>query len=112
MRFRGLLVLCATLLAGVAVAQSAAPSQAQQDDRWEAVSATASSSNFHADMLPGTNGSSHNPFHFKEPAKRGPVDKPPPQANDKAVVMGQQRPWQNGQPPVNCLLEPRDPVCR
>lgn len=112
MRFRASLILCAMLLAGTAAAQTGTPSQTGQNDRWEAAPA-ASSSSYPADrLLPGTAGTVNSPFHFKQTAQRGPAYKPPPQASDNAAVMGQQRPWQNGRPPVNCALEPRDPACR
>ncbi len=113
MKFRGLLIPCAMLLAGVAVAPSTVASQVQQDDRWEAAPATASSSNYRADrLLPRSSASSHSSFHFKQPAKRGPAYELPPQANDKAAVMGKPRPWQNGRPPLDCAITPRDPACR
>ena len=112
MVFRGLLMGCATLLAGAVAAQAAAPRQTTQNDHWDAAPAAAGSSSYRADRaLPGGGSSSHSPFHFKQPDRRGPAYAPPPQANDKAAVMGQQRPWQNGQPPVDCALEPRNPVC-
>ncbi len=113
MWFRARLILCTALLAGVASAQTATPSQAAQNDRWSATPAVAGSSNYRADRsLPGTGGTRSSPFHFKQPVKHGPAYKPPPQANDKATVMGRQRPWQNGRPPVDCALEPRDSACQ
>lgn len=111
MLFRGLLIVCATLFAGSVAAQSTAPSQTTRNDRWE-TPPPASSSGYQADrLLPGTAGTSESPFQFKEAPKRGPAYQPPPQANDKAAVMGKQRPWQNGRPPANCALDPRDPAC-
>ena len=113
MCFRASLILCAMLLAGTAAAQAVTPSQTGHNDRREAVPAVASSSSYPAERsLPGTAGTANSPFRFKQTARRGPAYKQPPQASDKAAVMGQQRPWQNGQPPVNCALEPRDPACR
>ena len=113
MRLRASLIFCAMLLAGTACAQTATAGQAAQGDRREAVPAPASSSsNAAARLLPGTAGSASSPFHFKQTAHRGPAFKAPPQASDKAAVMGQQRPWQNGRPPLDCALEPRDPACR
>ena len=110
---RASLMFCAMLLAGTACAQSGTPGHAGQSDRWEAAPApTSSSSDAAARLLPGTAGTADSPFHFKQTTQRGPASKPPPQANDKATVMGQQRPWQNGTPPMNCTLEPRDPACR
>ena len=113
MRFRTLLIGCMALLAGAAFAQTSAPSRAAQIDRSDTTPAVAGSSTYRAERaLPGSAESSHSPFHFKQSEPRGPAHQPPPQANDKAAVMGQQRPWQNGRPPVDCAVEPRDPKCR
>ena len=112
MNFRGTLIVCAMLLAGAVAAQTVAPSQTAQSDRWDTTPAAATSSTYRAEQsLPGSAGTSHNAFHFKEPAERGPAYAPPPQASDKAAVMGKQRPWQNGRPPVDCAVTPRDPAC-
>ena len=112
MRFRALLIPCAMLLAGAVAAQSAAPTQTRQDDRWEAAPAATSSSHFRADrVLPGR-VDDEGVFHFKQTNnKHGPAYQPPPRANDKAAVMGKPRPWQNGRPPVDCAIQPRDPAC-
>lgn len=112
MNFRGPLMVCAMLLAGTVAAQTAASSQTTQNDRWDTTPVAASSSNYRAEPpLPASAGSSRHPFHFKQPARQGPAYAPPPQANDKAAVMGTQRPWQNGRPPVDCAVTPRDPAC-
>jgi hypothetical protein len=112
MLLRGPLLICALGLAGSVAAQSAAPSQTTGNDRWEPATAATSSTAYRADrLLPGTARTSESPFHFREPSTRGPAYKPPPQANDKATVMGKQRPWQNGRPPVDCSIDPRDPAC-
>ncbi len=111
MIFRVLLLLSATLSAAVAVAQTTPVEHARPSDRWDSTPAAAASTGYRADRkLPGSD--SHSPFQFKQPARRGPAYAPPPQANDKAAVMGKQRPWQNGRPPVDCAMEPRDPACQ
>lgn len=108
---RTLLIPCAMLVASAAIAQTAPTTHTTTNDQWKAVPATASSSSYPAHaQLPGDDG--HSPFHFKQSAKTGPAYAPPPQPNDKATVMGKQRPWENGRPPVDCRLDPRDPVCR
>ncbi|MEO7051646.1 MAG: hypothetical protein ABI128_08270 [Rhodanobacter sp.] len=112
MKFRILPMVCMGLVAAAAFAQTAVPSRAVQADRPDPTPAVAGSSNYRtAPSLPGSAESRHSAFHFKQPDQRGPAHKPPPQANDKATVMGQQRPWQNGRP-VDCAVEPRDPTCR
>ncbi|HWU76642.1 MAG TPA: hypothetical protein VN043_09060 [Rhodanobacter sp.] len=110
MKFRVLLIPCLALIASAVLAQTAPPAQTPPSDQWHAVPASASSSSYRThSSLPGDDRRS--PFKFKQPGKRGPAYEPPPQANDKAAVMGKQRPWQNGRPPVDCALEPRDPAC-
>ena len=109
MKFQALLISCGLLLAAVVAAQSAPPGASPQDDRWTPPAAN-SSTHFNAEpALPGSAGKSV--FQFKQTEPRGPASNPPPQANDKAAVMGKQRPWQNGRPPVDCASQPRDPAC-
>jgi hypothetical protein len=113
MCFRASLILGAMLPAGMAHAQTGVSGRNGQKERPRAVPAATSSWNdAAARLLPGTAGTANSPFHFSEKAKRGPAYNPPPQASDKAAVMGQQRPWQNGRPLADCALEPRDPACR
>ncbi|MEO9078117.1 MAG: hypothetical protein ABI268_02285 [Rhodanobacter sp.] len=115
MMFRALLMACAMLTSSITAAQTAPPiqtappAQSVSKNHWNAVPATSGSSNDQAETaLPG--GDSHGPFHFDQPDKSGPAYALPPQANDKATVMGKQRPWQNGRPPLDCKGKP-DPAC-
>ncbi len=110
MKFRGLLIPCAMVLAGAVAAQSTAPQSASRDDRWDAAPPAASSTSYRsAPALPG--GDAHGVFRFKRAGHQGPAYAPPPQANDKAAVMGKSRPWQNGRPPVDCAMQPRAAEC-
>jgi len=111
MKFRGLLIPCAMVLAGAVAAQSTAPQSASRDDRWDAAPPAASSTSYRsAPALPG--GDAHGVFQFRQAKHQGPAYEPPPQANDKAAVMGKSRPWQNGRPPLDCAMHPRAPGCR
>ncbi|MEO7068608.1 MAG: hypothetical protein ABI114_16985 [Rhodanobacter sp.] len=111
MMFRALLIPCAMLVASVTIAQTAPATQTPTNDQWQAAPVAASSSDYSAHAaLPGD--AKKSPFQFKQPVKKGPAYALPPKPNDKATVMGKQRPWQNGRPPVDCKDEPRDPVCR
>ena len=111
MEFRGLPILCAMLLSGAVAAQSVAPRPASGDDRWDAAPVPASSASYRRVPAPPGNDAS-SVFRFKQAGHRGPAYAPPPQANDKAAVMGKPRPWQNGRPPLDCAAQPRDPACR
>jgi hypothetical protein len=110
MRFRQLLMASTWLLATAALAQTV-PATSSQSDRWTAHPATAGSTTFrdHATLEPKP---SHSPFKFKERQRTGPADQPPPSATDKAAVMGIDRAWQNGRPPVDCAQTPMDATCR
>jgi hypothetical protein len=110
MRFRCVLMASTWLLATAAMAQTS-PAASGQSDSWATHPATASSTTFrgHAavDAAP-----THSPFKFRERQRTGPADQPPPSATDKAAVMGTDRAWQNGRPPVNCAQTPMDATCR
>ncbi len=110
MRFRHVLMASTWLLAGAALAQTA-PVTSSQSDSWPAHPAAASSATFRGHATVEATPS-HSPFKFKERQRTGPADQPPPGATDKAAVMGTDRAWQNGRPPVNCAQTPMDATCR
>jgi hypothetical protein len=109
MHFRRVLVASTWLLATAAMAQTP-PAASGQSDSWAARPASASSAGFRGHAAAATPASS--PFKFKDRQRTGPADEPPPGANDKAAVMGTDRAWQNGRPPVNCAQTPMDATCR
>ncbi|CAM5245474.1 hypothetical protein [Rhodanobacter lindaniclasticus] len=103
-----LLPLC--LVSVAALAQSAPPAAS---DQWQQPATSASVAAHAATPLPGGDAAAKpSPFKFKGERKAWTDEPPPPQANDKAAVMGKQRPWQNGRPPLDCAARPRDPACR
>jgi hypothetical protein len=97
-------------LASVAMAQSVPPAPSNASDSWATHPAGASTSygNGHATMDPKQD---KQHFKFKDRNDQGPVSAPPPGANDKAAVMGQDRAWQDGRPPVDCAQTPQDSKC-
>jgi hypothetical protein len=109
MHFRRVLMASTWLLATAAMAQTP-PAASGQSDSWAARPASASSAGFRGHAAAATPASS--PFKFKDRQRTGPADEPPPGANDKAAVMGTDRAWQNGRPPVNCAQTPMDATCR
>jgi hypothetical protein len=110
MRFRLVLMASTWLIATAAMAQTA-PTTSSQSDSWAARPAVASSAGFRSDSaVAATPARSH--FKFKDRQRTGPVDQPPPSATDKAAVMGTDRAWQNGRPPVDCAQTPMDATCR
>ncbi|MEW9571205.1 hypothetical protein ABQJ54_05530 [Rhodanobacter sp. Si-c] len=110
MRIRNLVSLPLCLLAVAAVAQTAPPAT-RQDDQWSRPAAAATTG--HGYALPGNDATTKpSPFKFKSERKTWEPEPPPPRANDQDAVMGTERPWQNGQPPVSCAQTPHDPSCR
>lgn len=111
MRYRNIVFLPALLLAWSVAAQTRAPATADANDGLHAAPAAASSVEYRDSVVvPKAPVAGH--FKFKPQRRDNPLDKPPPSAMDKAAVMGTQRPWQNGQPPVDCAMSPRDAACR
>ncbi|MFC5435785.1 hypothetical protein ACFPME_04405 [Rhodanobacter umsongensis] len=110
MRFRLALMASTWLIAAAATAQ-VAPATSSQNDSWAARPAVASSAGFRGhSAVEATPARSH--FKFKDRQRPGPADQPPPSATDKAAVMGTDRAWQNGRPPVDCAQAPMDATCR
>lgn len=113
MRIGSLVVLPLCLLAFAAAAQTATPAASQLSDQWTSPAPAASVAAAHGQAAPGGDAATKpSPFKFKQARKSWEPEPPPPRANDKAAVMGTDRAWQNGQPPVSCAQTPRDPACR
>ena len=53
-----------------------------------------------------------SPFLFKHGSDLAAHEPPPPRPMDQAVVMGKERPWLGGKPPLECKWTPLDPRCR
>ncbi|MFK2929612.1 hypothetical protein [Dyella agri] len=106
MRIRSLVFLSLCLPAFTVVAQTAS-------DQFAPPAPTASVAPAHGNAsLGGDATAKPSPFKFKSERKAWEPEPPPPRANDQNAVMGTERPWQNGQPPVSCAQTPHDPACR
>jgi hypothetical protein len=110
MHFRRVLLASTWLLATAAMAQTS-PASSSQSDSWAMHPATASSTGFRSHAAVAARPA-RSPFKFKDRQPAGPAEQPPPGANDKAAVMGTDRAWQNGRPPVDCAQSPMDATCR
>ncbi|BFI95395.1 MAG: hypothetical protein RSP_09050 [Rhodanobacter sp.] len=104
MRIRNLIALPCCLLSLAAMAQTA-------PDQWARVAPAASVAAPQRDYGAHGDKAKPSPFKFKESRKTWEKEPPPPRANDKNAVMGTARPWQNGQPPVDCAQTPHDAAC-
>lgn len=54
---------------------------------------------------------SDSPFRFRDPNEGSPLNVPPPSAMDRAAVMGIERAWTDGRPPLDCARTPMDAAC-
>ena len=52
-----------------------------------------------------------SPFRFVNDRQRGVLAQPPPQAMDRAVVLGIERGWVGGRPPLECARTPMNAAC-
>ncbi|MBD8880576.1 hypothetical protein IHE49_08775 [Rhodanobacter sp. 7MK24] len=105
MRIRSLALLSLCLPSLAATAQTAS-------DQWTTPAPAASIATAHDFRSQGDDAAAKpSPFKFKAERKTWEEEPPPPRANDQNAVMGTERPWQNGQPPVSCAQTPHDPAC-
>lgn len=111
MRYGAIVFLSTWMIASTAIAQKLPSSSTDNSDSWTRP-ATASSVVNYRDSVAPVDKSSPSPFKFKTDHRVYPVDQPPPSAMDKASVMGTERPWQNGQPPVDCAMTPHAAACQ
>ena len=100
------LPLC--LVCASALAQSVPP---PASDQWQPAAAASVASHAATPLPGGATAAKPSPFKFKGERKAWMEEPPPPRANDKAAVMGKQRPWQDGRPPVDCAVHPRASGC-
>lgn len=109
MQFR----LCATfsmwLVASASMAQSVPSTPPNASDSWSTHPASSSTVYNGRSSMSAPKTKEH--FKFKDKSYVGPADQPPPSANDKSAVMGTDRAWQNGQPPVDCGTTPHAAGC-
>ena len=113
MRYRRSAFLVTLLMAATAVAQTSAPASSGRNESWTWQPASASSASY-SDRAPtvASAGGGHFKFSDSRQDRNGPSSQPPPSAMDKAAVMGGDRPWLDGRPPVDCARTPMDPTCR
>lgn len=106
---RILLVIPLLMLATAVLGQT---TSSMKSDSWPAAAASSTTAPEVRTLASpkAVEGKSH--FTFKQGSSSSWMGKPAPTANDKEVVMGQQRPWQDGRPPVDCAITPHDASCR
>jgi hypothetical protein len=96
-------------MASTAAAQTSPPA-ANKSDSWAKPAPASSAVTYRSQAAPADK-SATSPFKFKSKDSDRPADHLPPSPNDKASVMGKDRPWQNGQAPINCAESPHSAGC-
>ncbi|WEN16240.1 hypothetical protein PY254_06115 [Rhodanobacter sp. AS-Z3] len=109
MRYRMVVFLSACVMTWAAAAQDTS-SATDKGGRWAEPAPASSAITYRSDALPAAKSSS-SPFKVKARRVDLPGDQPPPGATDKAAVTGAERPWQNGQAPVQCAESPHAVGC-
>jgi hypothetical protein len=113
MRYRGILLFPWWLFAGVVLGQSAvsSPDTGDQRGNWALQPAPSAAVDYRLGP-PVTNAvPPETPFQFRDSYPDNLVDHPAPSAMDREAVLGMDRPWADGRPPVDCALTPHDPKC-
>jgi hypothetical protein len=110
-RYRCCLCVSTMLFAAAVAAQTVPPASSRANDSWGAHPAVAASVSGYRSHAPLETPPAKQHFKFKRREPSGPMSQPPPSANDKAAVMGADRPWQSGRPPIDCAQTPMDPTC-
>jgi hypothetical protein len=107
MRYRRIMLVAAWLTAGTALAQ--APSDAREAWAWRPAAVGAVEYRLGSPTVLADAGSS--PFRFSDGRERDLVNKPPPRPMDRAAVLGTERGWVGGRPPLDCAMTPMDARC-
>ncbi|AGG87985.1 hypothetical protein [Rhodanobacter denitrificans] len=107
MRYRRIMLVTAWLSAGTALAQAPSDSSADWSLRPAAVGAV--EYRLGSPMVLADAGSS--PFRFSDGREGDVLNKPPPRPMDRAAVLGTERAWVGGRPPLDCAMTPLDARC-
>ncbi|HEY8586476.1 MAG TPA: hypothetical protein VIL60_07050 [Rhodanobacter sp.] len=85
---------------------------AQSGERGWVVPPTAASSVEYRSGLPvATLDGKASPFRFRDGNQGGVLNRPPPRPMDRDVVLGAERAWVGGRPPLDCAMTPMNARC-
>jgi hypothetical protein len=107
MRYRRIMLVAAWLTTGAALAQ--APSGSHED--WARQPAATSPVQYRLGSPVVLAESKTSPFRFSDGSDGGVLNKPPPRPMDRAAVLGTERAWAGGRPPLDCAMTPMDARC-
>lgn len=109
MRYRRLVFAPSMLMAMVTLAQTS-PSAPPPPDRWTVAPASTDAVDYRSGR-PLVVNAPQSPFKFRDPDEGTLLTKPPPRAMDRAAVMGTERAWFDGRPPLDCAQTPLNAKC-
>ena len=110
MRSRRLVFVPAMLMASAALAQTSPSAPSHPVARWMTAPATTGPVDYRSDR-PLVANATQSPFKFRDPDEGSLLNKPPPRAMDRAAVMGTERAWFDGRPPLDCAQTPLNAKC-
>ncbi len=110
MRHRPVVLLLLGLVVGAVSAQSAPPATGLSDT-WSAQPAHSGSASYRSTPRLGSDSSSKH-FKFTDKRPQPPAPPPPADPSGKAPISGSASIGQDGRPPVDCPVNPRNPACR
>jgi len=107
MRYRRIMLVAAWLTAGAAMGQ--VPSGSHED--WALQPTATSPARYRLGSPTILAESKKSPFRFSDGREGGVLNKPPPRPMDRAAVLGTERAWVGGRPPLDCAMTPVDARC-
>ncbi len=110
MRSRRFVLIPAMLMASATLAQTSPSTSPRPPDRWTVAPVAAGSVDYRSDR-PLVVKAPRSPFKFRDPDEGSLLNKPPPRAMDRAAVMGTERAWFDGRPPLDCAQTPLNAKC-
>lgn len=110
MRYRHILFVSAWLVATAATAQATGPTPGARAD-WTQQPAATSAVDFRLGSPTVLEPAGKSPFRFSDGSEGGVSNQPPPRAMDREAVLGTERAWLGGRPPLDCAMTPLDARC-
>ncbi|MBT2143385.1 MULTISPECIES: hypothetical protein [unclassified Rhodanobacter] len=107
MRYRRIMLVAAWLTAGAAMGQ--VPSGSREG--WTLQPTATSPARYRLGSPTVLAASTKSPFRFSDGSDGGVLNKPPPRPMDRAAVLGTERAWVGGRPPLDCAMTPMDARC-
>jgi hypothetical protein len=115
MRYRHVMFVSAWLVsawlaAAAATAQAVEPAPGSRAN-WTLQPAATSAMEFRRGSPIVLEPSGRSPFRFSDGNDGGVSNQPPPRAMDREAVLGTERAWLGGRPPLDCAMTPLDARC-